>query len=81
MLVSGSLESLSSRTTSVLVSKAGNMRVNFIIWPGNHDGGIGSAGNGMRVRAMVTEWELRGLQQALLLCELKRESAASGDGR
>jgi hypothetical protein len=44
MLVNGSLESLISRTTSVFVSSAGSMRVNFIICPGNQEGGIGSAG-------------------------------------
>lgn len=50
MLVSGSRESLSSRTTSVRVSSAGNCRVNLVICPGYHDGGTGSAGNGMLVR-------------------------------
>ena len=44
MLVKGSLESLSSRTTFVLLSKAGSIRVNFIMCPGNHDGGPGRAG-------------------------------------
>jgi hypothetical protein len=53
MLVSGSLESRNSRTTSVWVSKVGSIRVNFIICPGNHDGGIGNRGNEMRVSAMA----------------------------
>lgn len=44
ILVKGSRESLSSRTTFVLLSKAGNIRVNFIMCPGNHDGGLGRAG-------------------------------------
>ena len=43
ILVKGSRESLSSRTTFVLLSKAGSIRVNFIICPGNHDGGPGRA--------------------------------------
>ena len=45
MLVNGSLESLISRTTFVRLSNAGNIRVNFIMWPGNHDGGFGRAGS------------------------------------
>jgi hypothetical protein len=53
MLVRGSLESRSSRTTSVWVSRVGSIRVNFIMCPGNHDGGIGNRGNGMRVSAMA----------------------------
>jgi hypothetical protein len=44
MLVRGSLESLISRTTFVRLRKAGSMRVNFIMCPGNHDGGVGSGG-------------------------------------
>ena len=43
ILVRGSRESLSSRTTFVLFSKAGSIRVNFIMCPGNHEGGPGSA--------------------------------------
>ena len=54
MLVSGSLESLISRTTSVRVSNAGSIRVNFIICPGNHEGGIGRAGITNGVRFIVT---------------------------
>lgn len=53
MLVNGSRESLISRTTSVLVSNAGSIRVNFIMWPGNHEGGVGSAGIGMWVNIMA----------------------------
>jgi hypothetical protein len=52
ILVSGSRESLSSSTTSVRVSKAGSIRVNFIICPGNHDGGMGKSGKGMWVNTM-----------------------------
>ena len=44
ILVKGSRESLSSRTTFVLLSKAGSILVNFIMCPGNHDGGPGRAG-------------------------------------
>ena len=44
ILVRGSLESLISRTTFVRLRKAGSMRVNFIMCPGNHDGGVGSGG-------------------------------------
>lgn len=44
MLVRGSLESLISRTTSVRVRRAGSIRVNFCMCPGNHEGGAGSAG-------------------------------------
>lgn len=53
MLVRGSRASLSSSTTSVRVNNVGSILVNFIIWPGNHDGGTGSIGNGMWVSAMV----------------------------
>ena len=41
--VRGSHESLSSRTTFILFSKAGSIHVNFIMCPGNHEGGPGSA--------------------------------------
>ena len=44
ILVKGSRESLISRTTFVLLSKAGSILVNFIMCPGNHDGGLGRAG-------------------------------------
>jgi hypothetical protein len=44
MLERGSLESLISRTTFVRLRKAGSKRVNFIMCPGNHDGGVGSGG-------------------------------------
>lgn len=47
ILVRGSLESLSSSTTSVRDSKAGSIRENFVIWPGYHDGGGGSKGKGI----------------------------------
>jgi hypothetical protein len=49
MLVNGSLESLSSSTTSVLESKAGSILENRIICPGYHDGGGGRRGNGICV--------------------------------
>ena len=44
MLVSGSRESLISSTTLVRLSNAGSIRVNFVICPGYHDIGFGSAG-------------------------------------
>jgi hypothetical protein len=44
ILVKGSRESLISRTTFVLLSKAGSILVNFIMCPGNHEGGPGRAG-------------------------------------
>jgi hypothetical protein len=47
ILVSGSLESLSSSTTSVRDSNAGSIRENFVMWPGYHAGGGGSSGNGI----------------------------------
>lgn len=53
ILVSGRRESLISRTTSVLVRSAGSIRVNFIICPGNHDGGAGRVGIDMCISAMM----------------------------
>lgn len=47
MLVRGKRESLSSRTTSVRDSSAGSCFVKRFMCPGNHDGGEGSAGNGI----------------------------------
>jgi hypothetical protein len=47
MLVKGRRESLISRTTSVRVSNAGSIRVNFIMCPGNHEGAMGSIGGRM----------------------------------
>ena len=44
ILVKGRRESLISRTTSVRVNNVGSIRVNFIICPGNHDGGAGNMG-------------------------------------
>ena len=62
ILVKGSRESLSSRTTFVLLSKAGSILVNFIMCPGNHDCGLGRAGRWvkaiLRSRGM-TEFEFR----------------------
>ena len=52
MLVSGRRESLISSTMSVRVSNAGSMRVNFIMCPGNHDGGTGNAGMGICERTI-----------------------------
>lgn len=57
ILVRGRRESLISSTTSVRVRKAGSCFVNFIIWPGNQDGGAGSRGFGIRARAMVAASE------------------------
>lgn len=54
MLVKGSRESLSSNTTSVRVSRAGSIRVNFIICPGNHDGGAGSTGERMSTKPITS---------------------------
>ena len=59
MLVNGNLESLSSRTTSVCASSAGNCREKRVICPGYHDGGTGSAGNGMCV-SIAIGWKLGG---------------------
>jgi hypothetical protein len=47
ILVKGSLESLISSTTSVRVRIPGSIRVNFIICPGNHEGGTGRFGSTM----------------------------------
>jgi hypothetical protein len=55
ILVKGKRESLISSTTSVRVKKAGSCFVNFIIWPGNQDGGAGNRGLGIRERAIEAE--------------------------
>jgi hypothetical protein len=53
MLVNGSRESRSSRTTSVRESNAGSILVNFVMWPGYHDGARGSNGRDMFAMAAI----------------------------
>lgn len=55
MLVRGSLASRSSSTTSVCFNSTGSCRLNWFIWPGNHDGGGGSAGNEMRCSIITAQ--------------------------
>lgn len=60
ILVRGRRESLISSTTSVFVSNAGSIPVNFIMCPGNQDGGAGRLGIGICVRtilrAVILNW-------------------------
>lgn len=52
ILVSGNLASRSSSTISVRDSSVGNMFWNCAMWPGYHDGGVGSAGKAKRAAVL-----------------------------